>query len=74
MSQSVLRAVGLLTFALALPLGGCDEKIMQETDNSPPSVSISDPADGADVSGVAFRVQVDATDAGSGIDRVEFRV
>jgi Tol biopolymer transport system component len=55
----------------AIPLAGCDDKVLH-LDDTPPEASISAPADGADVSGVSVRVDVAATDD-VGVDRVEFR-
>lgn len=58
---------------VAALLAGCKDKILSRIDTMPPTASITSPADGAAVSGVAFRVDVDATDD-TLVEEVRFRV
>ncbi|NNE44817.1 MAG: Ig-like domain-containing protein, partial [Gemmatimonadetes bacterium] len=67
------RAAAAGSLVLALALGGCDDKLTLNNDTTPPTATISGPADGSNVSGVSFVIDVDATDE-NGIYRVEFRV
>ena len=74
MPDSLTKRVSpaLLAFALILS-PGCDQKVVTGVDNTPPEVAIDGLPTGSTVSGVAFRVDVTATDD-EGVDRVEFLV
>jgi Tol biopolymer transport system component len=62
------------TAALATAfLTGCEDKMVSRIDRTPPTASIVTPADGAGVSGAAFRVDVDAQDD-MAVAEVRFRV
>ncbi len=69
-ARGAARLVPLITlFALA----ACDEKVLVEIDGTPPETTITSPSAEAEVSGVSFVIEVDATDD-EGVTRVEFRV
>lgn len=59
---SAARIIVPAALLAALLAAGCDPKVASTFDRTPPSVSITSPADGTTVSGVGFRVDVDATD------------
>lgn len=65
------RATLIATAVFALI--GCDSKIIVEPGAGAPTVTFLTPSDGDPVSGVAFDVQVSATDD-DGVTRVEFRL
>jgi TolB protein len=67
-----LRAV-LAASALLASAPGCDQKVIHDIDDTPPEATIASPADGSDVSGVTFRLEITATDD-TGVDHVRFRV
>lgn len=67
------RGSAAALLALLAFLAGCDDKMLPGVDFQPPEAEISQPPDGAVVSGVSFVVEVAATDD-TGVDRVVFRV
>jgi Tol biopolymer transport system component len=62
-----------LAAALLFSTCGCDDKVILPIDRRDPEIEITSPEDGADVSGVSFLVEVDASDD-EGVTRVEFRL
>ncbi len=70
------RILGRLTALLALALfgSGCDDKNTSALDLEPPTIEIDAPLNGQVVSGVGTTLEADATDAGTGVERVEVRV
>lgn len=73
MRKSRRRPIAMALALLAPALAGCDEKVAGPSDRVAPEATISSPANGGQVSGVAFFVDVVATDD-TGVDRVEVSV
>ena len=73
MSKVLWRPVALASILLVPALTGCDEKVAGSIDRVAPAASITSPANHDQVSGVAFFVEVTATDD-VGVDRVEVAV
>ena len=69
-----MRSAAAGVAAAALVLAGCDDKITDTADHTPPTVEISAPLNASNVSGVGVWIDVDAADSESGVERVEMRV